>query len=947
MPFPSTKTELGVEAKEEILRSNNVCEVLLADDVVYGKAVDSLKYARKDERFHALMKFESAEYGTEQAPMPSINVRYELWRLDKDKLEEYMKRTIGVCAHTMKAYSELEDVGIVSNVEDREWRHYSDSQKMSELHRCEANGVQIFGFCETCEAQWRAKGGLPMNLLKRFVNEKLYIHPFIRSRKDELDELVVTEDVQLDYARFRLVHELAHFIVGNEKALVQEVARCYELKGPFFKENYRLSSYGVLDAAMLNKLQNERFKNFVLFDTSDRIHQNKKRSKDIDISSVEHRRLKTWGVREDLHAFEVKYSRLRQRRGVEKLAALTRLRVGGYTEDEVELFCVGASDEGVAKRWRETISSEIPTKLEPQFEFQSNVKLLDSLIASVRKDDKVALDPITHFMYPSVEASKGDAGEEFEYKWDKVLDISEKDDEAAYLCLSNSQFPCNVRDARWIVAGMRNYWINLDRRENDDYDFDSVELDNYEGYETRMPVFEQEIFGNSLIALDVNFGPPGEKRPYGVVKQTSLVTARVRSQYEPGFPLLPYALVPTFGKYEASAKRVADAVYSFGHRWFGSAHNNTVPTYWDRWFAVKKGFWTEKGKTEGRDGVRATWCHTGRSDEDKMVESRKTWLEEARVANFGFMYLKVDDTTTFKDGIPHSKIVRHLAITKLDAACTPIARASDAMIEAKTLSLANIGYNTQHWDIRSTVMDRLLRMIANLSTSGREDTTRCIAMVCQGVDKLLLGVRAQVMTIAAMDWALTFFRTVLELTKSLKNYGSVVEEWLQTWRMFFSIIEKVEVPSAMKAADREKYHNRKAAFVQLAQSIGAPGFNTPTVQSVLPGPELLDVIVPNIIREKSSKNTTIENRLHSTDALTVNDVIKVGILASQVEDYSAEISLLMKTNMDNWTCLPDLDISKDKVTMKMLRRSLQCLRTPLAGQFLYQLQRAPTHDDED
>ena len=938
MPYPTTKTELGVPSDEEILRSNNVAEVLLADDVVYGHAVDALKYTRKDERFHALMKFEAAKFGTEKEPMPTINVRYELWRLDKDKLEEFMRKTIGMCKHTMDTYEELESVGIVSNVENREWRHYTDSRKMVELHRCEANGHQVFGFCETCEAQWRANGGLHTNLLKHYVNRKRYIHPFIRSRKDELDKVVVTEKVQFDYARYRLVHGLAHCIIGNEAPLVEEVEGCYVLEGPLAKETYEASSYGILNEKRLTKIQSERFKNFVLFDTEDSIHQNKKRSKDIDISGVEHRRLKSWLVREDLHAFEVKYSKLRQRRGLEKLGSI---RLGGYTEDEVELFCVGASDEAVAKKWRETISSEIPTRLEPKIEYQSGVKQLDSFIAAIKADKA---QPKLVNIYPAVEQSKSDAGEEFTCKWEKVCDVSETDNEAAYICLSQESFPCNVRDVRFIVAGMRNYYATLDRREEDEYDFDSVELAHYQGYETRIPVFEQEIFGNSLIALDVNFGPAGDKNPYGVVKQAALVTARVRSQYEPGFPVLPYRFVPTFG-HEAAAKTIADAVYTFGHRWLGGENNRAVQTTWDRWFAVRKGFWMEKTVKDDleRTGVRATWTATTRAEADKVVESRKTWLEEAKVARLDFMYLKADDTTVYiktKGGkVPHSYLVRQMALDMLNKACIPIANVSDEMIEAKALSLANVGHNTQFWSIRTGVLNALVGMLAGLSKRNRDDVNNCTTQVCQAIDKLLLGVRAQIFAIAALKWSLSFFKSILKVCKVLAGQQlDIVEQFLQTWRMFLPVIEKVEVPSAMQESERQEYVRIKKEFVEVGRQIDAGGYVVPPMQSVLLGDDVLNAVLANIIREKGGKNKTIENRLRSTELSSVMDVLKVGVLGSQVEDYTAEVALFVAMNKDSWTCLPDLEIERDRVTNKMLRRSIQCLRTPLAGQFLYQLE---------
>lgn len=939
MPYPTTRTESGVPAEQEILRSNNVAEVLLADDVVYGHAFDALKYTKKDERFHALMKFEDAILGTEKDPMPTINVRYELWRLDKDKLEHHLRKdTIGMCQHTMDTYKELENVGIVTNVENREWRHYTDSQKIVELHRCEANGRQMFGFCETCEAQWRAEGGLHANLLKHYVNKKRYVHPFIRSRKDELDDLVVTEKEQFDYARFRLVLGLATCIVGNEKPLIAEVESCYVRDSA--KASYKLSSYGVLDRKRLDKIQSERFKNFVLFDTRDPIHQNKKRSKDIDISGVEQRKLKSLLVREELHSFEVKYSKLRQRRGLEKLASL---RLGGYTEDEVELFCIGASDVEVAKKWRETVSSEIPTKLEPKIEYQSGVKQLDGLIAAIEggKFDGKLVD-----IYPAAEQAKGEAGEEFTCKWENVFDVSEQDDEAAYMCISHPSFPCNVRDVRYIVAGMRNYYITLDRREQDEFDFDAVDLDDFRGFETKIPVFEQELFGNSLIALDVNFGPPGDKIPFGVVKQSSLVTARVRSQYEPGFPILPYRFMPTFGKYTESAKTVADAVYTFGHRWLvGGTGNAKAQTTWDRWFAVRKGFWMEKTLKDDieRDGVRATWTNTARNESDKVVEQRKTWLEEAHVAQLGFMYLKADDTTEYvktKNGrVPHSYVIRQVALASLHKCCIPISSAAEDMIEAKALSLANVGHNTQFWSIRTGALEALVDMLSGLSKRKNDDVANCVSFVCEAIDKLLLGVRAQIFTVAALKWSLAFFTSTIKAQSVLSGESlNVLEQYLQTWRMFLPVIEKAEVPSAMRDSERAQYENEKAKFFGLAQQINAQGFTSRQMETALLGDDVLNVVVANIIREKGSKNKTIENRLEGMGLSTVVDVLKVGVLAAQVEDYTSKIAFFVTMNKDNWTCLPNLEITSDKITTKLLQRSIKCLRTPLSGQFLYQLE---------
>lgn len=946
MPYPATKTKNSTVLDREILRCHNVAEVLLADDVVYGKAVDSLKYARKDERFHALMKFEEARFGTEKEPMPTVNVRYELWRLDRDKLERHMKRVIGMCDCTMKAYKHLEEVGIVSNVENREWRTYSDSIKMSELHRSEANGTQIFGYCEQCEAQWSTDNKLHFNLLERYVNKKLYIHPFINSRKDELDNVVVTERVQFDYARYRLVHGLAHCIVGNERPMVEDVERCYALEGPLAKENFDLSSYGILNDKQLTKIQYERFKNFVLFDTHDPVHQNKKRLKDIDITGVEQRRLKSWGVREDLHAFDVKYSKLRQRRGLEKLASL---RFGGFTEDEVELFCIGASEEAVAKRWRETISSEIPTKLEPKIEFQNTVKLFEAKFRIARNDqDKLQSIDI----YPAPEASNAEFGEEISYKWDTVCDMSEKDEEAAFVCVTKGEFPCNARDVRWIAAGMRNYFSNLDRREEDEEDFDDVTLAKYQGYETKVPIFEQEIFGNSLVAIDVNLGPPGDKREYGVVKQSALVSARVRSQYEPGFPLMPYRFIPAFGP---SAKKVADAVYTFGRRWFidSGGDSDNIPTNWDRWFALKKGFWIEKENDEGviREGVRVLWRGTARDEKDRMVEDRKTWLSSAHVAELQNMYLKVDDTTKYTKSqhgtVPESKVIRLAALNMLVGAGNPISRAPLDIIEAKALSYANIGYNTQFWDIRSTAMQGLIEMAKALNTRNGDDAIRCVTMVCEAMDKLLLGVRAQVLDVDAIKWSLNFFEVVFRLRTELSGpLGQVLGEFLQTWRMFFSVIEKIEVPSALQDRDRKEYFKYKAKFVDLAQELDAAQFMSSTHVSTINGNEMADLIRANYIREKTGKNGTIKARLGAIDGSDVSSILKIGLLAAQVQDYTSEISFYVGMNKDKWTGLPDLELNRDKITMKMLQRSLKCLRTPLSGQFLGMLNHPLQQDGE-
>lgn len=955
-----------MEPSKDLLKCHNVCECLLVDDLVYGTKLDSLVLTRREERFHALLKVEEATFKPRGAngydKTPDFHVVYTLLRLDFEKTKQYMDGVIGMCNCTMANYNEIEKDNIVTKIDQEEWRNYDDQTKLDYLQELEQAGTQIFGYCDACRTAWEAdERGLVPFLFERFVNEKLYIHPFILSRHDRLDDIEVNEDIQIEYALYRLNEAFGHCVVGDTFSLVKGIEDCYDYdhSSKLSEVGKKLSSYGKLDRAKLGKVTS-RFKSFTLFDSADPIHA-KRASMDFDVTNVESTKVNGWFGGKNAQGFEVRYTKLRESKWTRTIALRSN------SEEYKHLFALGFTTAEKANRWKMKITSEIPEKLEPKIEFEREFQEFSNAMDTLAKEASENQDGLDKEWKEVLYPETGDEFIDELPQWKVIKNVGYLDSETELLCLSEEDFPCSVLEAREVIMGQRNFYLVVEQLENSsDEDF-VVDMEKYQG-SAMVPTFEREVFSPTLIALDVNFCPPGGDVKYGIVKQSSLVTGRVRNDYELGMPMFPYNMgwgLNLLG--EETAVRIAHEGYR-RKEWLKDKVNQARGkettddhaahqyTFYDRWFALDKKFWTKdvevedkKKEKEIRQSVRVMWKNTEVDEANRRIEGRKTHSKLAKTAELSGMFLRVTDTTVWdKDHqVPEAKLAK---LRGLQAIKSSSVSGDAKSIEARCLAVSNIGHNTQYWEVRNNATRMLIdefELVFRMHTE-EEEQLHLTAIIFAALDKMFTGLRSLVIGVEGMRWVRWLFAYIEEqISKWAKDDQHPMKRlfrvWARSWKNPVVAISSIKAPAACNKMEAAEYQREINAIVKLNGKLSELATQNEETEiedaefihprTYIPADELdRSLLLVDVESGKARMNELIVNggKINPEHELSTA-VLQIGFILAQRPDRTAQVAFGFFVNNDAWTQMPYLKLTEDKTTVQMIKRSLRVLRTPLAG----------------